>query len=71
METLLVTVKDPSKKDFLLALLAELDFVQVKISEELLPAEEDEEPYSFFDSAGLLEGREIDAEKLRKAAWKR
>lgn len=39
METLLVTVKDPKKKNLLLALLAEFDFVEVGILSDSPPAE--------------------------------
>jgi hypothetical protein len=50
METLLVRVKDPEKKDLLLALLAEFDFVEVG---ELLTG------YSATDERPVLVGYDI------------
>lgn len=65
MEQIIITLKDPSKRSLLLDLLAQLDFLEfqvVQVSEE----KAGEEAYDFFQSAGLFEGRAVDAEQLRK-----
>lgn len=69
MEKFIIELKDISKRNFLLELLAQFDFIELEIQEE-----EDEEPaaeesYDFFQSAGLFTGRKIDADKLRREAW--
>ena len=72
METIVLELKNPAKRAFLLALLSELDFVSVKSDEsEPKMARDEHEPHSFFASAGLWAGRDIDAESLRAAAWRR
>ena len=70
MERYIIELKDLSKRTFFLELLSQLDFIDFKIREE-----EEEEPvtekdYDFFQSAGLFANREIDANQLRKEAWR-
>ena len=73
METIIVELKRTDKQDFLLALLAELDFVRVVPAADLPEIQETktESKHSFFSSAGLWAGRNVDADTLRAAAWKR
>ncbi len=67
MERLILNIKDSSKLSFLLQLIRQLDFVEVeKVKKKKIAAK-----YDFFSSAGLWANREIDAEELRKQAWKR
>ncbi|MCB9267495.1 MAG: hypothetical protein H6558_20925 [Lewinellaceae bacterium] len=70
MEKFIIELKDLSKRTFLIELLAQLDFIDVKIrkDEEENPA--GEEDYDFFQSAGLFANRDIDANQLRKEAWR-
>ncbi|MCB9297205.1 MAG: hypothetical protein H6559_29385 [Lewinellaceae bacterium] len=70
MERYIIELKDLSKRTFFLELLSQLDFIDFKIREE-----EEEEPvtekdYDFFQSAGLFVNREINANQLRKEAWR-
>lgn len=70
MERYIIELKDLSKRTFFLELLSQLDFIDFKIREE-----EEEEPvtekdYDFFQSAGLFANREINANQLRKEAWR-
>lgn len=71
MEKFIIELKDLSKRTFLLELLAQLDFIDIHIREEEevggLAAEKD---YDFFQSAGLFASRDIDANQLRKEAWR-
>lgn len=48
-------------------LLSQLDFVVLPDVEQ----KELESDYDFFASAGLWENRDVDAESLRRSAWKR
>lgn len=64
MEELVLKIKDKSKLKFLKQLLEQLDFVELKKTEK--PS-----GYSFFNSAGIWEGRDIDSQKLRDEAWTR
>ena len=69
MEQIIITLKDQSKRSFFLDLLAQLDFLEfqvVQVSEE----EAGEEAYDFFQSAGLFEGRTVNAEQIRKEGWR-
>jgi len=65
METLFITVKDPDKKDFLLALLAELDFVQVKETPEI------REPFDDVEEKNPIIGYDIDGGPLRAIQFER
>jgi hypothetical protein len=67
MEQLILKLKDESKLSFLMQLFNQLDFVEV----ELVKKKRTSAKYNFFNSAGLLAGRAIDAKKLRKEAWDR
>ena len=67
-QQLLVTVLDDQKIDFLLTLFAQLDFISV----EEVPADQPApgaSKHNILDSAGLWEGRAIDAATLRQQAW--
>jgi ribulose kinase len=43
---------------------------QQKIQEVPVWEEEADDTYNFFDSAGLMENRDMDADQLRRDAWK-
>ncbi len=66
MEEIVLKIKDKSKLKFLKTLLEQLDFVEMKKSKTVKHSD-----HSFFDSAGLWEGRDIDSQKLRDEAWRR
>ena len=84
METLIVKVKDDRKLDFVLELLRDLDYLEV--SQESEPVVTEPAPLSdaeiaamtpeerarlFLKTAGIWEGREIDADELRRRVWQR
>ena len=62
MEQITLTIKDEKKRDLLLSLLKELNFVEVAGQ----PADKSEEQkaYDFFASAGLWKDREINGQEL-------
>jgi len=70
----LLEIKDDSEKDFLLALLAKFDFVQVTPREKTIEAvenmetEEEQQPSKLMQAVGTLD-RDINAKELRKKAW--
>lgn len=66
MEEIILKIKDKSKLKFLKQLLEQLDFVEFKKQKT-----EKHSDHSFFDSAGIWEGRDIDSQKLRDEAWMR
>ena len=66
MQKITLTIKDDSKLNFLLELLKQFDFIEVQKT-----AEKKSDQYNFFESAGLWENRNIDAQQLRDQAWKR
>lgn len=68
MEKFILTLKDASKRSFLLELLARLDFIELKTVDS--KKEHRTSDYDFFKSAGLFSGRNIDADQLRKQAWR-
>ena len=68
MEKFILTLKDKTKRQFLLDLLTRLDFVELKAV--LTKKEQDNGDYDFFKSAGLFTGRDINADELRKKAWR-
>jgi len=67
MEQLILKIKDDRKLAFLMQLINQLDFVEVKVVKKKKASAK----YDFFSSAGLWADREIDAKKLRKQAWDR
>jgi hypothetical protein len=67
MHTVVLKIKDPSKKKALVDFLRNLNFVQV----EELETKEKDNPESLKELIGLWKGRDIDARKLRKEAWRR
>lgn len=69
MEQIIIKLKDQSKRSFLLELLAQFDFLELQVK-EVSKGKAKEETYDFFQSAGLFEGREINADQLRKEAWR-
>ncbi len=85
METLIVKVKDDSKLAFVLELLRDLDYLEVSQEPESLAATEpavfsdveiesmtpEERARLFLKTAGIWEGRDIDADELRHRAWHR
>jgi hypothetical protein len=72
MEQIIIKLKDQSKRNFLLELLAQFDFLELQVKQvsKDKSKEEKEDSYDFFQSAGLFEGRDIDADQLRKEAWR-
>lgn len=65
----LLELNDESERDFLLKLLAQFDFV--KVSER--PTDKEDQLQSddaFFSAAGMLAEKEMDANQLRKDAWR-
>ncbi len=66
MQKITLTIKDDKKVDFLMELLKQFDFIEIKKSKR-----KRDENYNFFASAGLWKDREIDAEQLRRKAWQR
>ena len=63
-----IKIKDESRMKFLLELLSQFDFVELDIPK--LTHKKKKADYDFFKSAGLLANREIDANELRKQAWR-
>jgi len=66
MQKITLTIKDDKKVNFLMELLKQFDFIEIKKS-----GQKQDEDYNFFASAGLWKNREIDAELLRRQAWQR
>lgn len=62
----IINLKDKNKKQFLVELLKQFDFLDFKFKKE--ENKEVKDDYDFFESAGLFEDREIDATQLRQAA---
>ncbi|MCB1122915.1 MAG: hypothetical protein KJT03_15275 [Verrucomicrobiae bacterium] len=54
MEKFIIELKGLSKRSFLLELLSQLDFIDLKIREEAEGKSETGEDYDFFQSAGLF-----------------
>lgn len=67
MEKIVLTIKDSRKKNFLLELLKQFDFIEVQKTSSVQKSSS----YNFFDSAGLWKNRDIDVSQLRDKAWKR
>lgn len=70
MEKFIIELKDYSKRHFLLELLGQLDFIELKVAKEDVPESQGHEEYDFFQSAGLFGNRNIDANQLRREAWR-
>ena len=68
MEKFIIELKDQSKRQFFLELLAQFNFIELKADQE--KSKEQEQSYDFFQSAGLFANRNIDANQLRKQAWR-
>lgn len=69
MEKIVIELKDQSKRQFLLELLKQFNFIELIVKEEDEGAK-GEKDYDFFQSAGLLSNRKIDANQLRHQAWR-
>jgi hypothetical protein len=69
MEKIVLKIKDTSKLSFFLKLLNQLDFVEV--DQTSIKKKSTTKNYDFFASAGLSKNRDINADELRKNAWKR
>jgi len=67
MEKLTLNIKDKSRMHFLMELLGQFDFIEI----EKKAPQRSSAAYDFFASSGLWKDRDIDAEQLREAAWKR
>ena len=70
MEKFIIELKDYSKRKFLLEILGQLDFIEWRVRTEEQPETVEYKDYDFFQSAGLFAGRTIDANQLRKQAWR-
>ena len=68
MEPIVLNIKDQAKYLSFLQFVQQLDFVEVE-----RPAKKKAvgEKYDFFASAGLWQGKTIDAKELRVKAWNR
>ena len=71
MEQIIIKLKDESKRSFLLELLAQFSFVELQ-PKSTAQAEDlaDQSPHDFLQSAGLFANRDINANQLRKEAWR-
>jgi hypothetical protein len=67
MEKMILNIKDSSKVAFITELINQFDFVEI----ENLSKKQLKSKGSFFNSAGMWEGRDIDGDSLRKQAWQR
>ena len=70
MEQFIVELKDLSKRNFLLELLTQFDFIELKTRKEAEAELKKGDDYDLFESAGLFADRKIDANQLRKEAWR-
>ena len=66
MQKFTLTIKDDKKVNFLMELLKQFDFIEIKKS-----GQKQDKDYNFFASAGMWKNRELDAEQLRRQAWQR
>lgn len=66
MRKITLTIKDDKKTDFLMQLLKEFDFIEIREG-----GQNSDERYDLFSSAGMWKDREIDANKLRTQLWNR
>ena len=77
MEQIVVHIKDRSKVDLLVDLLASLDFVDTIDAAAdtrevgMNQATRKNDSADFFSLAGLWSGRNIDVETIRRQAWPR
>lgn len=68
METIILNIKDQAKYLSFLQFVQQLDFVEVKKPAKKKPVVG---KYDFFASAGLWQGKKIDAKELRAKVWNR
>jgi hypothetical protein len=68
MQELTIKIKDERKLTFLLELLSQLDFIEFETKR--FKQKKADKSHDFFSSAGLFTGRDIDANELRKQAWR-
>jgi hypothetical protein len=68
MTQVILNINDDSKLSFVIKLLKQFDFVDIKSS---LTRVTKDNNHNIFDSAGIWEDREIDSNDLRKLAWNR
>ncbi|MDX2247094.1 MAG: hypothetical protein SF052_09980 [Bacteroidia bacterium] len=69
MEAFLIRLKDRKYRNFLTELLSRLDFIEWTPATDSAPAAETS--HDLFASAGMWADYEIDAQTLRKSAWKK
>ncbi len=67
MTQLILKIKDDSKVNFVEKLLSELDYVEIQVPK----AKSSKKKPGLFEHAGMWAGRSIDADTLRKKAWKK
>ena len=70
METLTLQITNSSKKDFLLELLNQFDFIILPENKENQKKSK-QKKHDFFASAGIWKDSDISQESLRNKAWKR
>lgn len=68
MEKVILNVKDKSQLQKLLDAIKKFEFVEVLSVPKITSVSKD---HDIFESAGMWKDREINAQELRKEAWKR
>ena len=68
METIVLNIKDQAKYLSFLQFVQQLDFIEI---EKPTKKRSVVAKFDFFASAGLWEGKNIDAKELRAKAWNR
>ena len=68
MSKLLIDIKDQSKKEILISLLRELQFVEFHEIEKISKSKKTSDFRRLF---GIWKGRDIQLSDLRQKAWKR
>jgi len=68
MEQFIVKLKDQNRKHFLLELLKQLDFIELITPES--KKEQAKNDDDFFKAEGIWKDKDVDADNLRKQAWK-
>ena len=68
MEKVILNVKDKSQLQKLLDAIKKFEFVEVLSVPKTTSVSKD---HDIFESAGMWKDREINAQELRKEAWKR
>jgi len=70
MDRIIINIKDHSKLSMFLDFLKLFQFIEVQLKEKS-ETKKRTKGYNFFNSAGMWEKRNINADQLRKLAWTR